>query len=166
MSLVRVHALSLSFSRTHIAACARVAAAQHSRAANGKIEDMLTDIVVSIAVFGEAQLRQSEASHHVWLLKRRAENEAEIIRRRLEAERLAEERRLKAQAERRERLFSQAHAWRNANDIRGFVADVLRAAADDPGLEAWAAWAKAEADALDPTLNGDLTASDISGTGD
>jgi hypothetical protein len=130
-------------------------------AAGDKLEDHLTEITIAIAVAGEAQYRQHQASHHDWLLKRRTENEAEVIRRRLEAEKKERERLAKEQAERRERLFGQAKDWRPACDIRGFVEDVLAsgtAAVDD--LAAWARWARAEADVLDPVLNGSLTPAD------
>ncbi len=111
---------------------------------------------------GRAHYRQSEINHQAWLVKRRAENEAEVVRRRAEAERLARERRLKAEKERRERLLGQAQAWRTACDIRGFVEDVLAGRAGDlESLDTWAAWARSEADALDPALNGSLTPADI-----
>ncbi len=127
---------------------------------DAKLEDQLTEIVVGLAVAGEAQYRQGEVNHHAWLVQRRADNEAEVLRRRIEAERLAEERRLKAAKERRERLFAQAKDWRTARDIRGFVEDVLNSE-NVQDLNPWATWARAEADALDPVLNGALAAADM-----
>jgi hypothetical protein len=127
---------------------------------DAKLEDQLTEIVVAFAVAGEAHYRQGEVNHHAWLLQRRADNEAEVLRRRIEAERLAEERRLKAAKERRERLFAQAKDWRTARDIRGFVEEVLNSE-NAQDLNSWATWARAEADALDPVLNGALAAADI-----
>lgn len=129
----------------------------------GKLEDQLTEIVIALGVAGEAHYRQSRIAHHAYLLKRRAENEAEVAKRRAEAERVARERRLKAEKERRDRLFAQARDWRTARDIRSFVEEVLgsRSPGQD-GLENWAAWARFEADALDPVLNGSLKASDLS----
>ena len=101
-------------------------------------------------------------AHHAYLLKRRSENEAELAKRRAEAERQVRERRIKVQQERRDRLLGQANAWRMAQDIRSFVANVLQGRGD-PGAElrSWVNWAHAEADALDPTLNGSLTPADI-----
>lgn len=128
---------------------------------DARLEDQLTDIVVAIGVAGEAHYRQSQINHHAWLLKRRADNEAEVIKRRIETERQAEERRLKAAKERRERLFAQAKDWRTARDIHGFVEDVLRSKDHCADLQAWAAWARSEANALDPSLNGALTAADV-----
>lgn len=130
---------------------------------DGKLEDQLTEIVVALGVAGEAHYRAGCLSHHAYLLKRRKDNDAEVIKRRAEAERLAKERQLKAQKERRDRLFGQAQDWRAARDIRGFVEDVLaseRGGGD--GLSDWANWARSEADALDPVLNGSLTTADVS----
>lgn len=130
---------------------------------DGKLEDQLTDIVIAFGVAAEAHYRQGRIAHHAYLLKRRAENEAEVVRRHAEAERLARERRLRAEKERRDRLFGQARDWRAAQDIRGFVNDVLVDKPDRTEILNWAAWARAEADALDPVLNGALSAADISG---
>ncbi|MDO8912188.1 MAG: hypothetical protein Q7V13_10075 [Phenylobacterium sp.] len=130
---------------------------------DGKLEDQLTDIVIAFGVAAEAHYRQGRFAHHGYLLKRRADNEAELIKRRAEAERLARERRLKAEKERRDRLFGQAADWRTARDIRGFVKEVLAGDADRHGeLQSWAEWARSEADALDPVINGSLGAADIS----
>ena len=87
--------------------------------------ERLTDIVVDVIVAGEAQYRASQISHHAWLIKRRAENEAELVRRHEEAERRRRERELKEQQERRDLLFRQARDWRTAQDIRAFVGDVM-----------------------------------------
>lgn len=125
----------------------------------GKLEDRLTDIVISFIVAGEAQYREGEVSHYAWLIKRRADNEAEVIRRRVEAELKARERRLEEERERRELLFAQAQAWRSAQDIRAFVGDVLAGRGSDDGGDGggfvdWSAWALAEADAIDPVKRG------------
>lgn len=133
---------------------------------DGKLEDQLTDILIAFGVAGEANYRQGRIAHHGYLLKRRADNEAEVIKRRLEAERLARERRLKAEKERRDRLFGQAGDWRTARDIRGFVDEVLASQSDRLELSVWADWARSEADALDPVINGSLTAADISSGSD
>jgi len=82
-----------------------------------------------------------------------------VRRRREEAERKARERRLAEEKARREHLFAQAQAWRTAQDIRGFVAQVLATAPDAQAredVERWATWALAEADALDPVASGRL----------
>ncbi|WP_332764465.1 hypothetical protein [Phenylobacterium sp.] len=122
-----------------------------------KLEERLTDIVVDIIVAGEAQYRAGQFSHHAWLIKRRAENEAELVRRREEAERRRREQELKEQQERRDLLFRQARDWRTAQDIRAFVSDVLSESGGgdrDAGLAEWRAWALAEADEIDPVKRG------------
>ncbi len=123
----------------------------------GKLEERLTDIVVDVIVAGEAQYRAGQIAHHAWLIKRRAENEAEVVRRREEAERKRREQEAKEEQERRDLLLHQARDWRTARDIRAFVGEVLSEGADgrrDGGLATWAAWALAEADAIDPVKRG------------
>jgi hypothetical protein len=125
-----------------------------------KLEAHLTAIVVAIITAGEVHYRANQASHHVWLMQRRKENEAEVARRRAEAERRAREAALAAEKARRDRLHQQANDWRAAQDIRGFVRDVLSQSPSPLPLaeaQVWAAWALAEADAIDPCLNGSLT---------
>jgi hypothetical protein len=125
-----------------------------------KLESQLTEIVCAIVVAAEAQHRADRLRHHAYLLQRRIENEAEVERRRLEAETKARERRQAEEKARRDLLFGQAHAWRTANDIRGFVADVLTCPSHEQfhDLQAWAKWALAEADAIDPVRGGSLVA--------
>lgn len=63
-----------------------------SDAEGSKLEDQLTDIVVSVIVAGEAEYRNLRRSMHRWALERRARCEQEVIERRAEAERLERER--------------------------------------------------------------------------
>lgn len=120
----------------------------------GKLEDQLTDILIAFGVAGEAQYRQGRVAHHGYLLKRRADNEAEVIKRRLEAERLAREKREREAKARRDMLLGQARDWRMAADIRGFVAEVMARkqlrGGDVSELSNWRDWAIAEADSIDP----------------
>ncbi|WP_332767784.1 hypothetical protein [Phenylobacterium sp.] len=120
----------------------------------GKLEDQLTDILIAFGVAGEVHYRQGRIAHHAYLLKRRADNEAEVIKRRLEAERLAREKREREAKARRDMLLGQAHDWRTAANIRSFVAEVMARGSQGPGddgaLETWRDWALAEADAIDP----------------
>jgi len=125
---------------------------------DGRLESRLTAIALEIIVAGEAEYRRRQREYHAWLLAQRREWEEQAAKNQAEAERQARERRLAEEKARREQLFAQAQAWRTARDIRGFVAEVLaepKAAAPDQ-LRAWADWALAEADALDP-VNGGLT---------
>lgn len=125
----------------------------------GKLEIRLADIVVTFLVAGEVHYRAAQVSHHAWLIKRRAQNEAELARRVAEAERDRRERQLKEEHERREHLFAQARDWRTAQDIRAFVRDVVSERRQEPmtrpgPLDPWRAWALAEADMIDPVRRG------------
>ncbi|MFN3575034.1 MAG: hypothetical protein ACK4TR_16035 [Phenylobacterium sp.] len=122
----------------------------------GKLEAKLNAITLEIVVASEALYRARSVAHHQWLLEDRVRLEAEVKRRRAEAERRERERRAAEEKARRDMLFGQAQAWRSAQDIRGFVSEVL---ATQPGgasgeLQNWALWALEEADALDPVTSG------------
>lgn len=121
-------------------------------AAPTKLEDLLSEIAVALIVAGEAEYRNGQLAHHAYLVKRRADNEAEVEKRRGETERLARETRAAEAKARRELLFAQAAAWRSARDIRGFVDDVLATPGSSPpeDLARWAQWARDEADLIDP----------------
>lgn len=127
--------------------------------ARAKLEGRLSEIVLEIVVAGEAEYRRRKIQHHAWQLAERARLEAERDRRRKEAEQRALEQEAAERAARREHLLDQAAAWRSAQDIRGFVAEVL-ASSIVPGshdaTRCWAEWALAEADALDPVAGGKL----------
>lgn len=122
-----------------------------------KLEDQLTEIVLSMVVAGEAEFRSSALSWHEYLIRRRRENEIEAARLRAEAQERERKRLVQEAKERRERLFAQGAAWRNAQDIRSMVAALVEAG-HGPLLEEWTQWALAEADILDPVRNGELTA--------
>jgi hypothetical protein len=99
---------------------------------------------------------------------RREEYETEQRRRREQEE---EERRREAErrAERARELGlrQRAEAWRMAAAVRDYVAAVRTAAENDAidlapdALEEWTSWAFAHADALDPLLGGDPTATTL-----
>lgn len=123
-----------------------------------KLEDQLTDIVVTVLLIGETEYRGSCAAQYQWALERRARNEAEIIKRRLEAEQQERERLAREAKARKDLLFSQAQAWRTATDIRGFVNAVLvdTNSADAASIRQWSDWALEEADLIDPVKQGAL----------
>jgi hypothetical protein len=90
---------------------------------------------------------------------RRFRIESQQQKERDEARRRAEEeaaRRQREETARRETLFKQATDWRRADDLRRFVAAAKDAAALAPSedelqrLSAWAEWATAVADDIDP----------------
>ncbi|CAN7494731.1 hypothetical protein LJR225_003476 [Phenylobacterium sp. LjRoot225] len=130
---------------------------------DGKLEDQLTEILIAFGVVAEADYRQGQVAHHAYLLKRREENEARVVRRRLESERRDREKREREEKAHRDRLFGEAADWRTARDIRGFVEEVLATRPEGYAeLSDWAGWARSEADALDPVINGALSAADPS----
>lgn len=125
-----------------------------------KLEDQLTEIVAAVLLTGEAEYRNLARAEHAWAIQRRAQNEAEIIKRRAEAEQRERERLEREAKERRDLLFSQAHAWRTAMDIRGFVGTAVEQGELDgsSSLKEWSDWALNEADLLDPVKQGVLLA--------
>lgn len=123
-----------------------------------KLEDQLTDIVLSMIVAGEAEFRSSCFSWHDYLLKRRRENQIEAARLKAEAEEREQKRIVREAQARRERLFAQGSACRSARDIRDMVA-ALEVSRHGQAFEEWKKWALLEADLLDPVRNGELSAS-------
>ena len=127
---------------------------------NAKIENQLSDIVVELIIAGEMQYRELLQRHYEWLLQEKARLEKEARRRKEEEERRERERQIMAQKERVDRLLNEASALRQAAEIRAYVEAVraANAAASDPlppeKIEAWATWALAEADRIDPIRSG------------
>ncbi len=127
---------------------------------NAKIENQLSDIVVELIVAGESQYREWLQRQYQWHLEEKARLEEAERRRKEEEERRERERQIQAQKERVERLLNEAAALRQADEIRSYVEAVraANAAASDPlppeKIEAWATWALAEADRIDPIRSG------------
>lgn len=122
------------------------------------LETVISEAVVSILVFAEAHYRGGALYRHRWLIERKLEQEEAIRKARELAEQQKREAKLKRQQERRQRLFVQASNWKQAADVRAFVAAVIKhKEADQPpaALQAWVDWALSEADMLDP-INGCL----------
>lgn len=123
------------------------------------LETVISEAVVSILVFAEAHYRGGTVFRHRRLLERKLEQEEAIRKAKELAEQQKREAELKRQEERRQRLFVQARNWKQANDIREFVAAVRKhkeVESYSVALDAWACWAQSEADTLDP-LNADLS---------
>lgn len=136
------------------------------------LEEQISSIFRALKARAEEQERarlEREAEQRR-LREERERQEAE--RRRLEAEREERERRewksavsaasVKAvHAVRAEHFGTALEQWKVAGEIRAFCVALDEAAAtSDNGVEAerlreWSAWGKAEADRLDPTMNGD-----------
>ena len=114
-------------------------------------------------VAAEIQYRSDARRRHEWRLQRRTSAEADARARRAKARRLLERRRVEREEKRRLLLFSQAQEWRTAQDIRGFIADVLSRVESTVAREelaAWADWARSQADAIDPVLQARLLVSE------
>lgn len=123
------------------------------------VEGHATDIVVSIIVLGELGYRQREIGHHDWLVTRKQQIIEGRRKQREEAIRAAAEARVKAEKARVERLLGEASAFRQAQDIRAYVAAVKASneQAGDPAskdqFEHWERWANDNADRIDPVLS-------------
>lgn len=124
------------------------------------LEKQLTDIVVALIVTGERQYRARQQYHYEWLIQRKAELEEEERRLRAEKVRLEQERRLRREQARVDRLLADASALRQAGEIRNYVERVVSAVSTGDAelsslqLDAWAVWARAQADQIDPVQSG------------
>lgn len=125
-------------------------------ATEGSLSNHLSEIVASVLIAGELRYREHLEREYRWRVERKAELEEEARQQRAEEERLARERQRKAEKARLDRLLADAAAWRQASEVRAFVAAVRakRARECDPlrsdELERWAGWALSRAEELDP----------------
>ena len=127
---------------------------------DGRLEDQLTDILVTMLVTAETSYRNSLVLQRDWIIERKAQAEAEFVRRKEKAQRAARELAEKQARERIARLLAQAKALARAEQIRAYV-DAVRSRVADSAItpddfEGWAAWARAEADHIDPVKNGTI----------
>lgn len=127
--------------------------------AGDTLETHVLDLVVSVIVAGEVQYRQNEIGHHRWLTERKAQLIKEARQRKEEAERQERERQRQIEQARVNRLLGEAASFRQASDIRAYVDSARQANAisSDPvseeKLSAWAQWALAQANRIDPVLS-------------
>lgn len=127
-----------------------------------RLESKLTEILIEMLVTAEVSYRRSLVAKRQWLIDRKAEAQAELVRRRIQAEQEAREREQRLARERVGRLLTQAKMIERADRIRTYAtaivsrADRINAPAEQ--VAEWAAWARQEADRIDPTLNGTLVA--------
>jgi hypothetical protein len=125
-----------------------------------RLEDQLREIAIAIIVYGEEQHRASVLHRHRWRIQARAELIDRRQKEREEAERKERERLAKLEHDRVERLLSEADALRKAIAIRQYVSDARQANACLPEpiseneITAWAEWALAVADGIDPVRSG------------
>ena len=129
------------------------------------LESMLPEIVLELILMGERQYRGHKEYQYRNLVGRKAELE-EKERQRIETEaRLERERVERLKQARIQRLLDEAAAHRQACDIREYVGRVLTSLPmSSPGdrekAEAWAKWAREQADSLDPITAGQLDTSE------
>jgi hypothetical protein len=124
-----------------------------------KLESRLGEIAIEIVYQAELAYRLSVERMYDRRKERKAELEKELRHRKLEAERTERIRVEKLQRERLDRLLQEAAAFEQAAVIRKYVEAVRDATAGSADLpvekvEAWSRWALAEADRVDPSVNG------------
>lgn len=129
----------------------------------GRLEDKLTDILVDLLVHAEQSYRDSLVRHREWVIERKAAAEKELLERKKKAE-AAERARLEQEAkERIERLLREAEGMSRAAKIRTYADSVLDRASELSlplqEVERWVAWARNEADRIDPLKNGTVARS-------
>lgn len=124
-----------------------------------RVESHAAEIVTNVIVAAELKYRGGALSNHEWLVKRKAQLIEEARKRKEEEERKKRERQIRLEKARVDRLLGEAAAFRQAADIRAYVQSVRAANAaaaepvSDTELDAWAAWATAQADRIDPVLS-------------
>ena len=106
----------------------------------------VAEVVVGILVAGELLWREQELERYRAAVKHREWLEAEERRKREEAEQA-----------RVKQLLAESAAFRQATDLRAFVAAARAANVAPPtglgaAITAWAAWALAVADSIDPLV--------------
>ena len=124
------------------------------------LEARLTEAVRAIIVLAEEKRRAWAVQSHAWAVedRRRQEKARREAEAKAEADRIA--RAKAAAAARVKSLLDDADALVRADRIRAYVEEVRRRTATCPELasprdvEAWAAWALAEADRIDPLAGG------------
>ncbi|TNC45242.1 hypothetical protein FHG66_20260 [Rubellimicrobium rubrum] len=127
--------------------------------ADRKLEACMTEVAVEVVVTAELKYREQVLRQHQHRAERKAALEEAERKARIEAEHQERERQERLAQARIDRLLGDAAAFRQASDIRAFVAVVTErlagaAAEERAALETWLAWALAEADRIDPSLNG------------
>jgi hypothetical protein len=128
--------------------------------AGARLERRLREVAAAIVVFAEQTVRDGARSAHSWRIKRKADLEEAERQRKEEEERRRRERLEKLEKARVDHLLAQALALHQARQIRAYVEAVRLVNATSTGpmaaddLEAWASWALAQAERIDPVVSG------------
>jgi hypothetical protein len=123
------------------------------------LEPRMTDVAVQIILTAEIQYRESALHRYQWRVQQKAELEEEIRKRKLEAERAEKERQKRIEQGRINRLLRDAAAFQQAGEIRKYVEVIRSMMARDSSssmdeVEQWSKWALAQADRVDPAIDG------------
>jgi hypothetical protein len=110
-------------------------------------------------VTAETKYRENVMHGYQWRIRRKAELEEEQRKRQLEAERAERERQKHLEQARVNRLLRDAAAFQQAGEIRKYVQAIKLTLSCDGSsrteeVEQWSHWALAQADRIDPALNG------------
>jgi len=118
------------------------------------IEQQLRKAVIELMVLGEMRYRDRCFSNHRWQIEIRERDIEDTRKEREEAARKEKERIAALEKARINNLLEEAAALQNAMTIRNYIADVRKACASEAEtraeVEAWATWALAQADRIDP----------------
>jgi hypothetical protein len=119
------------------------------------LEQQLTDVVVGIAVVAELLLRRGIKTQAPWLQQGEARRSAHEVDG--EAEQRPDEPGAAEEDPKRLALLASAAAWREANNVRAYVAAVRNATEgnlEKGQFETWARWALSQANRIDPLSSG------------
>jgi len=120
------------------------------------LEGQIEEIAASLFAYAEWAYQWGIQRRYEHRVERKRELEERIRKQREEAERKERARIEKEAAERRDKLISDAAAWRRASEIRAYVdAQIARWSVDVDAesldaLQTWAEWALGQADQMDP----------------
>lgn len=124
-----------------------------------KVEQHVHEIAIELLVAAEVQYRAGCHHRYQWRVERRTKLQEEAKREREEAVQQERERRERFERSQVRRLLKEAAALRTANDIRRYVADArlsngsIADPVPDAQFAAWATWALANADRIDPIVS-------------
>jgi hypothetical protein len=125
---------------------------------SGKLESRMTEIAIEVVLSAEIQYRESAVRKFQWRVQRKVELEEEDRKRKIEIERAERERQKRIEQARIDRLLRDARAFQHAGEIRKYVEAIRSAlgneACSSPGFEQWSEWALAQADRIDPAVDG------------
>lgn len=124
------------------------------------VEHKLHEILIEIIITGEVEYRDWMQRNYEWAVDAKATAIEDLRKKKEEEERLERERIAKAEQDRIDHLLAGASALKQATEIRNYVDQVIDRCVSEPDLadtdvvEAWSKWALAQADRIDPVIDG------------